>query len=321
MATYEDVARASLAALDTDAGLVRAAAWAYERYTELATRTRLRHLQRTGELVIPAPLTTGQATVTPGSPLIVGDATASPTWNTNLIGRHFRAQVSWYEILDVVPDAAAAQLILRSAYSETSSGATGYRIVQRFTTLDSNVRTLGKFVHMRRRRELRPLNRLEMEVLYPGRTQISSGPRVVADIGVDPETHERRVEMYPYNTLAEQVVYQYWIAPPKVPVPALLDLSLPNEIDLPLLKTGVLVDLYRYEMAKLLHAGQVEPAALMRNEMRAQITTWERAIEDLISSDRGSNDVSMVLRLHGPTPMDDPLIKDAHDEVLARWPI
>jgi hypothetical protein len=320
--TVEDVARAALGALDTDASLLRAAKWAAERYRELTNRSRFRHLMRTGEIALEPPVTAGTVTVTPGSVSIVADATAQAAIAVvgNIVGQFIRCQVAWYEIINYV--AATGTIELKSPYSETASGAgTGFRIVQRFVTLDPSVRFLGEFVHTRRHRKLRKTNKMALDLHYPGRNLISGGPRAVADLGVDPTTHERRVEFYPYNDQRELIVYQYWVIAPDIS--ERLDTPLPNEVDLALLKQGVLVDLYRYEMAKLMHAGKVEAAALMRNEARAQATTWESAIEDIIRADRASEDVSFVLKLHGGGAeyLDDPLIQDAHDEVLARWPL
>jgi hypothetical protein len=320
--TVEDVARAALAALDTDAGLLRAVKWTSERYRELTNRSRFRHLMRTGEIVLDAPITSGTVTVTPGSNVITADATAQTAIlaNNPPIGQFIRIQVAWYEIVDY--DGTTGNILLRSAYTETSSGAgLSYRIVQRYITLDRSVRFLGTFVHTRRRRKLRLTNKLALDLHYPGRNLITGGPRAVADLGTDPVTHERRVEFYPYNDKQELIAYQYWVVAPDLS--QRIDELLPNEIDLVLLKQGVLIDLYRYEMAKLLHAGKIEAAALMRNEARAQQTTWDSAIEDLIRADRGSEDVQFVLKLHGGGAeyLDDPLIQDAHDEVLARWPL
>jgi len=328
MPTVGDCARSALAAIDTNAGLPRAAKWVSERYRELSARTRLRHLMQTGEILLPAPTTAGTVTVTPGSNIIIGDSATSTVWNTNLIGQFIRIQVAWYEIVDVVPFAAFVnpQLILKAPYTETASGAgTGYRIVRRFTTLDPNVRFLGDFVHTRRRRPLKTTNKMALDLHYPGRQLITGGPRCVADLGVDPLTRQRRVEFYPYNDKSELIVYQYWTIAPDLTQPGTDpdQTVLPNEVDVALLKQGVLVDLYRYESAKLLHNGQIEAAALMRNEARAQQTTWESAILDMIRADRGTEDVSFVLKLRGGGSdyLDDPLIMDAHDEVLARWPL
>lgn len=333
----EDVARSALAAIDTDAGLVRAVRWTSERYRELSNRANFRHLRKVGEINLPAPIGNGGgniilptppnfglATVTRDSNVVVGDATSSPFWTSALIGRHFRAQVTWYEIVDVVPSATAAQLILKSNYAEspvTAQGTTNnatisYLIVQRFTKLPDDVRYIGDFVHMRRRRRLRPLSVTELDQTYPARNNVTGGPRVVTEQGVDADGH-KIVEMYPYNDLSEQIRYVFWQVSRDLQISDVL----PVEIDLTLLKRGVLVDVFRYEMAKAARLGKVDAAALWRNEMRAQVTEWERAMQDAIRADKGQDDVTLILRTGGVLPSDDPLITTAHDEVLARWPI
>lgn len=333
----EDVARAALAAIDTDAGLVRAVRWTSERYRELTNRANFRHLRRVGELNLPAPIGNGGgniilptppnfglATVTRDSNIVTGDTTSSPFWTSALIGRHFRAQVNWYEIVDVNSSATAAKLILKSNYAESPVLATGvantgtisYLVVQQWTRLNPQVRYLGDFLHMRRRRRLQPLSGTELEMAYPARNNVTGGPRIVSERGTDADGR-KIVEMYPYNDLSEQIRYVYW----EVSRDLQIGDPLPVEMDLTLLKRGVLCDLFRYEMAKAARNGQIEKAALYRNEMRAQSTEWERAMLDAIKADKGQDDVTLILRTHGAGMADDPLITTAHDEVLARWPI
>lgn len=325
----EDVARAALAAVDTDAGLLRAVRWTSERYRELTQRARFRHLRTIGEVHVPAPLTTGLCTVVRDSNRVTGNAAASVTWTTSLIGRHLRVQVTWYEIVDVIPSATAAVLILKAAYAEAPAATqpTGYRIVQRHVALAHDVRYLGEFLFMRRRRRLRPISLAELDMMFPGRNNITNGPRVVCEIGTTPDgvsgpsgefTGPRKIiEMYPYSDLSETYRYAYW------PVSRDLQIGdmLPDALDLTLLKRGVLVDVFRYEMAKAARMGQMDKAQLYRNEMRAQTTEWEGAILDAIKADKGLDDVTFILRTGGVMPSDDPLIKDAHDMVYARWPL
>lgn len=316
-APVEELARAALAAIDTDAGLLRCVRFVSERYRELTQRARFRHLRRIGEINIDAPVTTGLATVTRDSDIVTGDADSSPLWTSALIGRHFRAQVTWYEITDVVPSATAAQLRLKSKYSEAPAATqpTGYRIVQRYVRLDPMARHFGDFVLMRRRRRLHPLSLKELDMSYPARNTITAGPRFVSEIGTDADGR-KLVEFYPYSDLSEMVRYAYW------PIARDLQIgdTLPDEIDLVLLKKGVLVDLFRYEWAKAARLNAIEKAALYRNEMRAQVTEWEVGILDAVRADKGMDDVTMILKTGGAMVGDDPLIKDAHDEVYSRWP-
>lgn len=312
----EDVARAALAAIDTDAGLFRAVRWTSERYRELTNRANFRHLRRVGEITLPAPVDTGTVTVARDSNIVTGDATASPAWTSDLIGRGFRARVAWYEIVDVRPSSSAATLVLKSDFAEDDVTASSYLVVQRFTRLDPQVRFLGDFVHMRRRRRLHPMAVTELDMTYPARNNVTGGPRIVTEQGVDADGR-KLVELYPYNDLSEQIRYVYW----QVSRDLQLGDALPVEVDLVLLKAGVLVDLFRYEMAKAARMGQIDKAGLYRNEMRAQSTEWERKMQDAIKADKGQDDITLILRTHGAGMADDPLIMTAHDEVLARWPL
>jgi len=313
----EEVARASLAAIDTDAGLLRCVRFVSERYRELTQRARFRHLRRAGEINLIAPVTTGLATTVRDSNLVTGNTTASPTWTTALIGRHFRGSVMWYEIVDVRPSATAAVLVLASTYSESPAATqpSAYRVVQRHVPLDVNVRYIGSFVHMRRRRTLRPLSMMELDMIYPARHNITGGPRVVTELGVDTDGR-KLVEFYPYSDQSESIRYVFWPKSRDVQVGD----TLPDEIDLVHLKSGVLVDLMRYEAARAARLGQMEKAGFYRNEYRAQTQEWERMILDAIRADKGMDDVTFILTRGGAGNFNDgDLIVDAHDSVLAGW--
>lgn len=313
----EEVARASLAALDTDAGLLRCIRFVSERYRELTGRSRFRHLRRIGELNLPAPVSTGLATVTRDSNLVTGNAAASVKWTTALIGRHFRSRVTWYEIVDVRPSATAAVLVLASKYSEdpATTQPASYRIVQRHTPLDPTVRYLGNFVHMRRRRTMKLLSLAELDMIYPTRHNITGGPRNVTEIGVNAQG-QKIVELYPYNDLSETVHYVYW---PKSRDLGVTDV-LPDELDLVHLKSGVLVDLMRYEAARAARLGMMEKAAFYRNEYRQQTQEWERMILDAVRADKGLDDTTFILTRGGSANhMDGDLVTDAHDSVLFNW--
>src|SRR5882724_5153904 len=96
MQSVEEVARAVLGALATDAGHVLVAQWVVERYTELVSKVRYRHLRQIGEVIVPATINAGTVTLTQGSQVVTPDAIALAAWSalplTDLIGRSFRAQ-------------------------------------------------------------------------------------------------------------------------------------------------------------------------------------------------------------------------------------
>jgi hypothetical protein len=321
--TVDEVARAALSVVGSNAGLFLAIGWADERYRQLTSRVKMRHMRRLGEVVIPVPIDDGLATATRGSDAVTGDATATTAWAAFPEMKdgtwYFRGQRTWYRITDVTP---AGALKLESEYAETGITAGGYKIIKRYHKLAPDVRFLGKFVHMRLHRPLRDVSMLNLDLDHPARwTTAGSGPEMVAEAFNDTEGH-RMVEFYPYATQIEMVHYVYWPTPLKLRPGSIL----PAEVDVEALKSGVLIDVYRFEMAKAAREAKVESAALWRNEMRAQETTWERRIEEIAKADRGIDDVALILHPCGlptwPTD-DDPLIKTARADAVSRltgWP-
>jgi hypothetical protein len=65
------------------------------------------------------------------------------------------------------------------------------------------------------------------------------------------------------------------------------------------LKEGIFIDLYRYEKARSLRKGNIEQAALWRNEEKTQMTIWKRIIDDAIRTSRGSDDLTIILDWFG----------------------
>lgn len=322
--TVDEVARAALATVGSNAGLLLAIRWADERYRQLTSRVKMRHMRRLGEVVIPEPLDDGLATATRGSSIVTGDADAQTAW----AARHdikdgtwyFRGRRTWYKITDVTP---TPSLRLESEFSEADLSAGGYKIIKRFHALAPDVRFLGKFVHMRLHRALDDVSILTLDMEHPARITVAgSGPEIVAEAFNDVEGH-RMVELYPYSTATETVHYVYWPTPLKLQPGSIL----PAEVDTEALKSGVLIDVYRFEMAKAARDAKVDAAALWRNEMRAQETTWERRIEEIAKADRGVDDVALILHPCGlpvrRSATEDPFIKTARGDALSRltgWP-
>jgi hypothetical protein len=320
MAFVDDVARSALSATGSEAGLLLAIRWASERYRQLASRTKFRHLRQIGELVIPADITTGTITVTEGEDTVTGNATALAAWSDDLVGRYFRGRRNWYRIEAV--NQTTGVLKLASAFTEDSLAATDYHIVPQRVRLDSRARYTGAFVHMRMHRKLVELGMEAMDFEYPARVVIAgSGPEVVAEVGVDTDG-TKLVELYPYATQQEMIRYAFWpVAPELRPGSAL-----PLELDPQVLRDGTLIDVMRFEMAKALRANQVEVAATWRNEARAQETTWEKRIDEAIKSDHAQDDVTLILHTRG-RPLaysdQDPWIRTGREDAYSRlsnWP-
>lgn len=313
MTTVIDVARDALASLNTGASVVLAAKWVANRYRQLASRTRLRSLREIGEVVIPAEIVAGVATITRGSKIVAGDSAAQSAWaaTTEQITRsYFRARVVWYEIESI---SGGQQITLKSEFAEDDITAGSYKIVQRFTALDSRARWLGTFINVRRRRPLARLSLAELNIKTPERQHVGQGPFTYTEIGTD-SNEARLVEMYPYPQKAELISYVFWSVPPELARDSLI----PIGIDSYVLREGALIDIMRYESAKAMQAGNVEAAAFWRNEYRAQSTSWERNILEAARTDKGSDDMTMILESHGIRQDVD--IRTAREHVIATWP-
>lgn len=312
--TVEEVTRGVLAALNSSAGLLLTAKWVSDRYTRLAAKGRLRHLREVGELVVPAEIIAGTVTLTRGSAIVTGDATARAAWTPDVVGRSLRARTTWYEIAALTTD---GELRLRSPFAETTVTAGAYKIVQRFSPLDERARWLGDvIVSMRTRRPLEPVSLEALDLEAPSRPSVyGSAATQWADAGrrVIGEKSLRVVELYPYSTGAE--LYHYILYP--VAPELRFDDEVPLEVDPHVLHEGALIDAMRYEMARAAQKGDVNGAALWRNEYRAQETRWERIMMDTFRADIAGDDLTFILTTRdGPRTGRD--IVSAQDEIHAR---
>lgn len=307
----EDVAREAIAAADCSAGHLLACQWVVSRYQQLATRVRLRHLRRVGEVTVPAQVSAGTATFTQGSRTVTGDATAQAAWNSTFIGRFIRGKTVWWEISDV----AAGVITLTNPYTEDTAANTSYRIVQRWVPLDPQAAFIGRqFVYMERRIALDLRQMEELDRVYPSRQAIGRGPEVVAEAPPLPDG-TRRVEPYPYHEDAITLRYIYW---PNVDMLKVQD-ALPQVVPAYALKEGVLIDIYRYNMSVAANAGNTEKAAFWRNEMRTQETKWEQYIREMMHADNQGDDLTLILGDPGLGTISYDIVT-ARDQVLANWP-
>lgn len=308
MATVEQVATEVLAAVDSSAGLVQAGNWVAQRYRQFASKARLRHLREVGELVIPATITAGTVTATRGSTSVTADATAQAALSSSIVGRSIRVRSAWYKISAY----SAPTITLSSAFSEDTATGSGYVVAQRFSSLGTDVRWLGTFVHMRLRTALRNVSPTVLDHYYPDRVLATSFPLYWAETSENDTTKAKQVEIYPYSDQSEIIHYVYWKEPS---ILALTD-EIPSHIDSSLLREGALIDLFRFKMAQSADRGQVELAALWRNESQVQRTLWERMCLNAMKQDRGVEDISLILHRAGINPYGD--IVDARGEVYAR---
>jgi hypothetical protein len=316
-----EVVDATLGAVDSQVGPQLVATWVSERYRELTNRSRMRHLLKRGELVLPAVIDDGTVTVTAGSRVVVGTSTARTAWAAvadDIVGRYFRvdAQRNWFRIAG---RDGSGDLILESEYvrpfstaDDPQSGA-GYKVVARFHALAEDLRHIGVLTHPRLHQPLSEVDHQEVDQAMASRVLVADVPEFWCEAGVDADGR-KLVEIYPYPRTDQLIPYSYYVFSPVLK----LDSALPAEIDLHVLKTGALVDIMRWEMAQALRANRPEAAATWRNEMNTMTTRWEDKIREAVKADRASDTLSLQMHTGGFPTGAGRLVRDARDQVWMR---
>ena len=309
--TVEQFCRSMLASMDTDAGFLNCVKWTDERYRELCSRFRPRHLRKIGEVYLNPDVSTGTVTVTSGTTAVTGTSTTwatLPTTTCVATNWYFRTDAVWYQ---VAAFSSNTELTLSTSFVEPTVTTGSYNLVQRFHSLSTGARWLGDFVNTRLRYKIDSVNMGQLDREAPGRMLISY-PQVVAQQGVD-SSGAIQVEFYPYADNPELIHYIYWDAPAALTIAS----TLPLQIDPYVLKEGVLIDLYRYMKARALDNNKVDVAAVYRNDEQAQRSRWENAIQQAHRADKGMDDTTFILKHFGtPTPGQD--VVTARDEVYIR---
>jgi len=314
MATTEEVARDLLASINTDAGFLLGVRWLDSRYKELCTRFRPRHLRKIGELQIPADVSTGVVAVTRDSVTVTGTSTTwatAPSTTAESTKWYFRADSAWYQCAGFSSD---TEMTLTTNYSEDTGSSKSYVLVKRHHSLGATVRWLGDAMLTRLRMPINVTSIDHLDRDAPGRTITGAFPDTMVQVGVD-SSGAMMVEFYPYNDDSEIIHYVYWDMPSTLTITS----TIPPQVDPFMLKEGALIDLYRYMMASALSKGQIDAAAVYRNEMNTQRTRWENYIQMAQKADRGTDDTTLILSHIGrdPTFMASD-IRTAHDEVYIR---
>ncbi len=313
MATTEDVARDLLASMNTDAGFLNAIKWIDYRYKQLCSRVRFRHLREIGEVQIPARVSTGITETTRDATGVVGTSTTwatAPTTTSVATNWYYRDQSAWYQVASWTDD---TNFTLVTNYSEDGGASRSYNLVQRYHSLHTNARWLGDFVHTRLRGNVDVVNLGQMDRDAPGRMIVGAFPTQVSQMGTD-SSGDLQVEFYPYSDVSEIVHYVYWGMPAELAITT----TIPSQIDPQVLKEGALIDLYRYLKAKAISVGQIDAAALLRNDEQAQHTRWERYMQEAKRADRGIDDTSFILKHDGGERGLTGDITDARDEIFYR---
>lgn len=282
--TIEELAREIVGSLDVEEGYLISQKWITNRYQEIAALLPLKTLLKFGEIVIPGAYKTGTIGVTKGSDVVTGVGT---NWGIELKGRFLRRERNWYEIEAVVN---STQLTLLSPYVETTALGVSYFIVNRRVPLVSGIR---KIQEMRAGgKTLDFMGAAELDIVFGERGLISSVPQIAAEVGIDVTVTPtvRLFEFYPYPLHDCLVSFTYHENPAFFGMAS----NIPDFIDPGLLKEGVLIDLYRFEMGRALKEGRVDVAGFWRNELRAQETTWERRLRE-IPMNTGATDAGTVM--------------------------
>jgi hypothetical protein len=313
MATVDELARDIVGSLAIDEGHLIAIRWIDNRYKEMVSRVRFKHLRNIGSVVVPATYDTGTVAVTRDSTAVTGTSTV---WSTTPgVATHtdwwIKISSAWYRVASV---ASATSLTLATAFSEDTVTANSYSLVKRTHSLGSTVRWLGDFVLTRLRINMGPpVSIEELDREAPGRLLTDQFPTKVAQVGVDASFY-LQMEFYPYSNKSEIVHYVYWAMPTALTVGS----TLPRQIDPYTLKEGALIDAYRYLKSKARQAGDHEGANSWRNDEFAQATKWEKNIQQAAQTDQGSDDKSFILSHYGGD-RGFRSIKTAHDHVYSNW--
>ena len=291
MATVDELARDVLASIDTDTNAIAVAKWIDNRYREMVSRVKFRHLRQVGELYLPGVIDTGTLSISRGSTAVTGVASTFQTDMGATAQQYYflRARTAWYRIASV---ASELSLTLNTNFAEDDVAAGSYHIAKRYHALSSSARWMGEFYHTRLRKSLNLISLDELDIIVPGRTLVGNIPHYVAQVGVDTSNY-LMVEIYPPPEESEIIHYIYWALPSTLAISSII----PPVIEPYTLKEGVLIDLYRYEKAAALRKGNVEQAAVWRNEEKTQLGIWERAIKDAIRTSRGADDITFILEM------------------------
>lgn len=322
-----------VATMGLEGGTELAAQWCGQRYAELVSRAKFRHLRQYGQLYLPAPLTTGTVTITTDSATVTGDSTALANWQANpffqfpdgFSGLFFRAQqgTSWYRIKSV---STTGVITLETPYAQdngyllssgmTQSGVTFY-ILPRYQTLAPDARQLGVFACDFLFRPLRVVSEDDLNRWVPNRFLVSTYPQCVAELNSNlTETgYPKQVEIYPYPAQSVTMHYTYW------QTPSILqwDDYLPPTIDPDIIRTGAMVDAAQNMIGKCQRRGDLQQAQAWRIDRMGYLKEFENKVARAIRNDRGEDDVKFILQRGGwKRPLDFDPVTDAYENFLAR---
>lgn len=315
MSTVDEVVRDVLASAGTSAGAPLVARWLNNRYRELVSKVKFRHLRKVGELSLPAIVSDGTVSITKGSTAVSGTST---TFETSISAGtqeyyYLRTDTNWYRIASITNDTA---LVLESAFTEDTVTDGTYEIIKRFHPLDASARWANTFYFDRLYYELDLVPLEALDLLFPGRIIAGHYPTHIAQVGID-SSNSLMYEIYPPPEDAEIIHYIYYDLPSELT----LESTIPPVIDTYVLKEGVMIDLYRFNKIAALKPENMDPqaAAVFANEEAKQRTIWKRAIFDAIRTSRGADDITFLLQMTKGSARRSYDQRTAHDYIYDNW--
>ena len=331
--TVREVARQMVAQMGLEGGPELAAQWVGQRYSELCSRAKFRHLRQFGQLYLRAPLLTGSVTLTLDSELVVADPTALADWQSNefyqfpdgFTGLWFRPQIgtSWYRIKSCDN---SGNIYLETPYAQdngyllsngTVQSDVSFYILPRFIDLDPTARQLGVFMCDFLFRPLTLVSEDDLNRRVPNRFLVSTYPQFVAELNnnADVTGMPKTVEIYPWPQQSVTVHYTYW----QTPTILTWDDYLPPTIDPDVLRTGASIDAAAHKAGRALRMGQLQEAQMWRSIKAEEEMMWERKISRAVRNDRGADDIKFVMRnTSWKRPLDWDPITDSYQNFLAR---
>lgn len=167
-----------------------------------------------GQLICPASVSGGTATVTFNSPIVQGNNT---TWDQTLIGRQFRAGLNTpiYTIINVDP--FVQQLTLELPWGgpfapNQTTQTTGYYIIQMYYSFGPNVKYIKTLVNMQMGFRMRTNMTQEYFNTYdPWRIQVNF-PWAIAPMPTDPNGNYL-VEMWPAPFTQQAMPFMIYVVP------------------------------------------------------------------------------------------------------------
>ncbi len=286
-----DLAKNVLAEYGSSCGVLLAANWLDDKYREVVTKAKFKHLREVGNFLIPGQYNTGNATFTENSNIV--NFAGGTVLSSAMVDRYIRVSIQWYRITDVV---STTQCLIDPPFGESASApafaAAAFTIVTRYIDLPPDRRWLGTFLHMRLRKSFTLKSLDELDAIDAERYSVdSNGPLVGAEVGLSPQTGGKRIELYPYCSNDEVIGYVFWKLPNKLQLGDVI----PAVIDGFALKEGALVSLCRWEAGQALRAGKADIGGNWNNMAKTHDTKWMgRVLPQMIGSSNGDDDATVI---------------------------